>query len=99
MQETLALLNVDAAAVWATDATAGQAVGAALELRDLVSSGGLRVPAAAALAMGARHISTVWRLPGPESLGMEKIQEAGTSGDGWEYNQRYGKPKRKFRFA
>ena len=55
MQETLALLNADAAAVWATDATAAHAVGTGLELGDLVSSRGLHVPAAAALAMGTRH--------------------------------------------
>jgi hypothetical protein len=27
----------------------------------------------------------------------EKLPKAGTSGDGWVYNARYGKPKRKFR--
>ena len=71
MQERSRYLNVGAAAVWATDATAGQAVGAALELRDLVSSGGLCVPAAVALAMGARHIALTKRgsteAPSPNS--------------------------------
>jgi len=55
IQQRVERLSADAAAVWATDAAAAHAVGAALELRDLVSSRGLRVPAAAALAVGTRH--------------------------------------------
>ena len=40
--------------------------------------------------------------PSPPAIGIardEKFPKAGTSEDGWVYNARYGKPKRKFRFG
>ena len=46
VRNVLSVLNADDAAIWATDATGAETIGAAVQLRDLVSGRGLRVPAA-----------------------------------------------------